>query len=244
MLQAMDVQDADGLPHGGTVDLDMELGREEDTRRSEEGGRGLEAGPPAEGHLEARGQEPSVRGGAHVLVPAAEAQGRGSWRPLKAAGHHLVQVGDDRIGEELGIGCQICGAYGAANGLRRLQRRGGLLFTDCKGSRAQGTKEQRRRMAQGKHPLPSRGSARACVFDGLGPKSLAAWGDLEREEEGQGCPAPPPPMKRYGTEVKFSNLDDIFKAYGVTADEAMRYGRELAAIEQLAGEELGDELEH
>ena len=46
--------------------------------------------------------------------------------------------------------CQVCGAYGAAGGLKRLRRRGGLLFMDCKGSRAQGTREQRRRMAQGR----------------------------------------------------------------------------------------------
>ena len=115
---------------------------------------------------------------------------------------------------------------------------------ECKGSCAPGTREQRGRTTLGKHPLPCRGSAQACVFDGIGPKALAAWEDLEREEEWQGCPAPPPPVGCYGTDVKFGHLYDIFKAYGVTADEAMRYGRERAAIEQLRAEELGDELEH
>ena len=88
-------------------------------------------------------------------------------------------------------------------------------------------------------------AAPACVLSGLGPRARAAWEGLEQGEaeegpRGQGA-APPPPGLHYGIAVGFGHLDDVLKGYGLSADEAMEYGRRLEATERLDREGTADD---
>ena len=93
----------------------------------------------------------------------------------------------------------------------------------------------------GKHPLPSRAEERAAVFAGLGPVAQAAWDDArEGQDEGRRQEAA---QQEYGTEVAFCCEDLALKAYGLSAEEAVRLGREeeAEARRKRAGPELEEE---
>ena len=76
----------------------------------------------------------------------------------------------------------------------------------------------------GKHPLPSRAEERAVVFGGLGPIAQAAWDEARGgQDEGRRQEAA---QQVYGTEVAFCCEGLALKAYGLSAEEAVRLSRE------------------
>ena len=155
--------------------------------------------------------------------------------------YHVVQYGDRDAGQEVGLVCTTCGACGELSRLAVLRARGGLLFQGCRGARAPGTREQRRRLGRGLHPLPCRGDAKTEVFAGVSP---AAWRDraavagAEPEEEPAAAVDYGTAQRAgYGATLNFRSLPELVRGYGYTEDQLLELGTKVEEEDEAATEE-------